>query len=183
MVLAEYARDAGLHAATDHPLLTTLASNTRAGPPRWELWAGSIGIGLGCAAIYPIALTLPSEAHVDLTPVRLLSLTLASSAGEMLLPFVMGIAFEHGRYADLPTSCLVLDLVALVGTSAACAVASRGRGLRVGVERGGVRKTDDLAEDGIGGADETRKLLALEEETRTALHTPPQKRPCVGGRN
>ena len=38
---------------------------------------------------------------MQLSPVRLLILNLSGSAGEMLMPFLIGFAFERGRYGAL----------------------------------------------------------------------------------
>ena len=46
------------------------------------LWLGTLGLGFGCSSSLPCAITLPSEARVELTPVRLLALNLSGSAGE-----------------------------------------------------------------------------------------------------
>ena len=54
------------------------------------LWVGTLGLGFGCSSSLPCAITLPSEAKVELTPDRLLALNLSGSAGEMLLPYVIG---------------------------------------------------------------------------------------------
>ena len=61
------------------------------------LWLGTLALGLGCSSSLPCAITLPAEAQVELTAVRLLILNLSGSAGEMLLPFVLGLFFERGR--------------------------------------------------------------------------------------
>ena len=63
------------------------------------LWTGTLLLALGFASSLPCALTLPTEARVEITPARLLALNLAGSAGEMLCPFLLGIAFERGQYS------------------------------------------------------------------------------------
>lgn len=84
-----------------------------------QLWIGSIGLGFGCSSSLPCAITLPAEAKVELTPVRLLVLNLAGSAGETLLPYLIGLAFEQRRYTVLGTAVVLMELVVTGGTACA----------------------------------------------------------------
>ena len=78
-----------------------------AGRSSAELWAGSLGLGFGLNS-YVVAITLPSEARVELTPLRLLVLNLGGTAGEMIVPFLLGHAFESHRYGALGASLVAL---------------------------------------------------------------------------
>ena len=94
-------------------------------PSALLLWVGTLGLGLGCSSSLPCAITLPAEAHVQLTPVRLLVLNLAGSAGEMLLPYTIGACFERARYGALGVSLLALEATVVVCTAIAWRVAAR----------------------------------------------------------
>ena len=106
-LIADFAR-----ARTNGP-----TSTAGAWPPGSSLlWVGTLGLGLGCSSSLPCAITLPSEARVELTPLRLLCLNLSGSAGEMLLPYIIGLAFERGRYATLGLTLVGLEAVVVVCT-------------------------------------------------------------------
>lgn len=62
-----------------------------ASSPEWLLWAGTAGLALGFASSIPCSYSLPAEAHIPSTPLRVLTLNLGGSAGEMVMPFVIGI--------------------------------------------------------------------------------------------
>ena len=57
--------------------------HSRRHPILWHpsalLWCGTLGLGFGCSSSLPCAITLPSEARVELTPLRLLCLNLSGS--------------------------------------------------------------------------------------------------------
>ena len=72
----------------------------------WQLWAGALIMAAGFASSLPCAITMPSEAGVVITPGRLLAMNLAGSAGESLMPFLFGAAFERGWYARPPRASL-----------------------------------------------------------------------------
>ena len=95
--------------------------------PSALLWCGTLGLGFGCSSSLPCAITLPSEAGVELTPTRLLILNLAGSAGEMLLPYIVGLAFDHGAYWALGAGLVGLESVVVVCTLIAWRVATFGR--------------------------------------------------------
>uniref|UniRef100_A0A7S3AQU9 Uncharacterized protein n=1 Tax=Haptolina ericina TaxID=156174 RepID=A0A7S3AQU9_9EUKA len=58
------------------------------------LWFGAIGIGFGVSSSFPAAITLPAEEGIVLTPKMMTCIQLFASAGEMLCPFLFGIAFQ-----------------------------------------------------------------------------------------
>ena len=64
---------------------------------RVVLWAAAVGTGLGVSSTFPAALTLPPEYGVNPTARLVMGLQFAASAGEMSLPFVMGIFFQWER--------------------------------------------------------------------------------------
>ena len=84
-----------------------------------QLWVGTVGLGFGCSSSLPCAITLPAEAKVELTPLRLLVLNLAGSAGETLLPFLIGLAFEQRRYSVLGSALVLMELFVVSCTAAA----------------------------------------------------------------
>jgi FHS family Na+ dependent glucose MFS transporter 1 len=57
------------------------------------LWAGTIGIGLGIASLYPMTLCL-AEQHMPMTGKTTGWLLIGSSTGMMLLPWLIGQVFE-----------------------------------------------------------------------------------------
>ena len=99
-----------------HPLLAI--------EPASLLWCGTLGLGFGCSSSLPCAITLPAEARVELTPFRLLALNLAGSAGEMLMPFLIGQVFERGEYHHLGTALVVLEALVVGCTAIAWRVAT-----------------------------------------------------------
>ena len=68
-------------------------------PERTAIWSAAMGIGLGVASTWPAAVTLPSEMKVVMSPRMMTTLQLSASFGEMLCPFVMGLAFQLRRYS------------------------------------------------------------------------------------
>jgi hypothetical protein len=98
-------------------LLADYGLDPAAGPLR--LWIGTLGIGFGCSMCFPCCLVLPSEAAVELTPVRLFVLNASASAGELLLPFLVGQAFERNRYAALGVALVGLELATVLATAMA----------------------------------------------------------------
>ena len=66
---------------------------------RVVLWAAAVGTGLGVSSTFPAALTLPPEYGVNPTARLVMGLQFAASAGEMSLPFVMGVFFQWERCA------------------------------------------------------------------------------------
>ena len=68
---------------------------------RVVLWAAAVGTGLGVSSTFPAALTLPPEYGVNPTARLVMGLQFAASAGEMSLPFVMGVFFQWERCAHL----------------------------------------------------------------------------------
>eukprot|EP00316_Scyphosphaera_apsteinii_P011899 CAMPEP_0119339256 /NCGR_PEP_ID=MMETSP1333-20130426/97897_1 /TAXON_ID=418940 /ORGANISM="Scyphosphaera apsteinii, Strain RCC1455" /LENGTH=440 /DNA_ID=CAMNT_0007350749 /DNA_START=226 /DNA_END=1548 /DNA_ORIENTATION=+ len=93
------------------------AANTDSGGQTWQLWVGAIGLGLGFASSLPCAITLPSEAHVTVTPSRLFAMNLGGSAGEMFLPFLFGAAFDQGWYAVFGPSLVAMQVTVLSATA------------------------------------------------------------------
>jgi hypothetical protein len=89
-----------------------------------ELWVGTCMLGFSCMS-YVVAITLPSEAQVELTPTRLLVLNLAGSAGEMAVPFFVGIAFEAGKYRVFGLCLIALSSLLCICTLASWHTASR----------------------------------------------------------
>ena len=85
----------------------------------WPLWVGVIMMALGFASSLPCAITLPAEAGVEITPPRLLAMNLAGSAGEMLVPYLMGAAFERGWDGAFGTTLALLQFVVLGATGIA----------------------------------------------------------------
>ena len=51
------------------------------------------------ASSFPAAVTLPAEMGITMTPRMMTTLQLSASFGEMFCPFLMGVAFQYGRYA------------------------------------------------------------------------------------
>ena len=98
------------------------------------LWGGTLALGFGCSSSLPCAITLPSEAHVELTPVRMLLLNLAMSAGEMVMPFVIGLAFERAHYHALGTSLVLLETAVTASTAIAWRIASAARRRHAGTD-------------------------------------------------
>ena len=86
------------------------------------LWAGTIGVAIGFASSIPCAYTLPTEARVRSTPATVLALNLGGTAGELCLPFLVGLAFERGRYRGFAQGLVALQLAALGATGLAWAV-------------------------------------------------------------
>lgn len=92
----------------------------------WQLWAGALIMAAGFASSLPCAITMPSEAGVVITPGRLLAMNLAGSAGESIMPFIFGAAFERGWYGAFGITLGLLNLAVLSATALARAVAQRG---------------------------------------------------------
>ena len=67
-------------------------------PSQTLLWSSAVGIGLGVASSFPAAVTLPSEMGIVMTPRMMTTLQLSASGGEMLCPFLMGLAFQLRAY-------------------------------------------------------------------------------------
>lgn len=67
-------------------------------PSKALLWSSAMGVGFGVASSFPAAMTLPAEMGIVMTPRMLTCLQLAASFGEMLCPFLMGIAFNARAY-------------------------------------------------------------------------------------
>ena len=67
-------------------------------PSHAVLWSSAMGIGLGVASSYPAAVTLPAEMGIRMSPRMMTTLQLSASFGEMLCPFLMGIAFQMRQY-------------------------------------------------------------------------------------
>ena len=84
-----------------------------------QLWAGALIMALGFASSLPCAITMPSEAGVLVTPGRLLAMNLAGSAGESLMPFLFGAAFERGWDGAFGASLATLNVVMLTATAVA----------------------------------------------------------------
>lgn len=84
-----------------------------------QLWAGALIMALGFASSLPCAITMPSEAGVLVTPGRLLAMNLAGSAGESLVPFLFGAAFERGWDGAFGASLAALNVVMLTATAVA----------------------------------------------------------------
>lgn len=89
----------------------------------WQLWAGALIMATGFASSLPCAITMPSEAGVVITPGRLLAMNLAGSAGESLMPFLFGAAFERGWYGAFGITLGTLNVVVLAATALARATA------------------------------------------------------------
>ena len=64
---------------------------------------------------------------MELSPGRLLALNLAGSAGEILGPFVIGLAFERAWYGALGYCLIALASVLVACTLGAWHVAARAR--------------------------------------------------------
>ena len=67
----------------------------------WQLWLATFLLGLGCSSSLPCALTMPMEAQILLTPSVLMCLNLAGTVGEMVAPFLVGLALQQGVYRSL----------------------------------------------------------------------------------
>ena len=80
------------------------------------LWTGTLALGLGCASSLPVAITLPAEARVRQSPTLLLALNFACSTGEMLAPYILGLALERGWHAALGLWLVSAMLVTLGAT-------------------------------------------------------------------
>ena len=89
------------------------------------LWVGTLGLGFGCSSSLPCAITLPSEAKVELTPYRLLALNLSGSAGEMFFPYLIGLFFERRRFASLGVVLVLLEAAVVFSTVAAWCIARK----------------------------------------------------------
>ncbi len=107
-----------------------------------QLWAGATCLGFGCST-YVVAITLPSEARVELTPTRLLVLNLAGSAGEMLPPFLVGLCFERKLFGALGLLSSVLTAAICVATLAAWRVTHRLKQRQPILRRGNEEKGDE----------------------------------------
>ena len=81
------------------------------------LWAGTIGIGLGIASLYPMTLCL-AEQHMPMTGKITGWLLIGSSTGMMLLPWLIGQVFESVG----PPVTMWAIAAALVGALAVLAV-------------------------------------------------------------
>lgn len=92
-----------------------LVADTRAA----QLLAGALIMALGFASSLPCAITMPSEAGVLVTPGRLLAMNLAGSAGESLMPFLFGAAFERGWDGAFGASLVMLNVAMLTATAVA----------------------------------------------------------------
>mmetsp|Transcript_28552 Transcript_28552/g.91454 ORF Transcript_28552/g.91454 Transcript_28552/m.91454 type:complete len:193 (+) Transcript_28552:3-581(+) len=88
-------------------------------PPTWQLWIGSVGLALGFASSLPCAITLPTEAGVRITPGRLLAMNLAGSAGELIMPFAIGAAFQRGWFDAFGATLIALNIAVLCATGVA----------------------------------------------------------------
>ena len=82
----------------------------------WQLWIGTLLLGLGCASSLPAALTMPTEVRVALTPNILMCLNLAGTVGEMIAPFACGLFLQRGLYRSLGLSVVVM-MTALLGAT------------------------------------------------------------------
>ena len=91
----------------------------------WQLWAGALTMAIGFASSLPCAITLPAEAGVPITPSRLLTMNLAGSLGETLMPFLLGIIFQSGRYRAFGATLVALNVVILGATAVARRAAPR----------------------------------------------------------
>ena len=102
-------------AAASATTATATAASIAAGStaPTWLLWMGTMGLALGFASSIPCSYTVPAEAGVPSTPSRVLSLNLGGSAGEMLLPLLLGMAFQRGAFASFGLFLMGLQLVVL----------------------------------------------------------------------
>ena len=72
-----------------------------------------MGIGLGVASSFPAAVTVPVEMGIALTPRMMMTLQLCASFGEMICPFMMGIAFQFRAYSLFYTLILAWELFVL----------------------------------------------------------------------
>ena len=99
-------------------LFTAFSSaNSRGHEPRVAmLWSATLVLAIGFSSSLPCAWTLPAEANVQLTPVRLLAINLAGSAGEMAVPFLLGVAFERSHYGALGCGVAGLNIAILAVT-------------------------------------------------------------------
>ena len=84
------------------------------------LWAGTIGIGLGIASLYPMTLCL-AEQHMPMTGKITGWLLIGSSTGMMLLPWLIGQMFESAG----PPVTMWAIAAALVGAMAVLVVIQR----------------------------------------------------------
>jgi len=78
------------------------------------LWSSAMGIGLGVASSFPASATLPPELGIQITPRMMTTLQLCASFGEMLCPFIMGIAFQYRQYDLLYLLLIAWELLVLV---------------------------------------------------------------------
>lgn len=106
------------------------------------LWAGTLVLAAGFASSIPLCYTLPAEAKIPSTPGRVLAMNLGGSGGEMVLPFLLGLAFERKAFGAFGASLLALPAVVLVATGLAWATATRGL---KGDERRGAERAGDAA--------------------------------------
>jgi hypothetical protein len=93
----------------------------RPGSRALQLWAATVCLGLGCASALPCALTMPAECDVPLTPMILMALNLAGTIGEMVAPFVIGLALQAGVYRALGLSIVAMMAALLTATATAWA--------------------------------------------------------------
>lgn len=78
------------------------------------LWLASVMLGLGVSSGLPCVFSLPPEAQVPMTPWAIAVLNAASTAGEMSMPFIIGLAFgkhEYWAFAVLMFGCMVIALL------------------------------------------------------------------------
>ena len=90
------------------------ASDAASAAPTALLWAGTVLLAAGFASSIPCAYTVPAEVEVESTPGRVLTLNAGGSLGEMVTPFVLGLAFEHGLYSSFGATLLLLNAAVLV---------------------------------------------------------------------
>ena len=62
------------------------------------LWLASVMLGLGVASGLPCVYSLPPEVQVPMSPGAIAILNAASTAGEMSMPFIIGLAFGRNQY-------------------------------------------------------------------------------------
>lgn len=98
--------------------------------PLAVLWIGTIGISIGYAPAIPCSYSLPAEASVQSTPLRVLSLNLGGSAGETAVPVLLGLVFEAGAGAFGMT--ILLPALALLVLGLLWIVVYCGRAERAG---------------------------------------------------
>jgi len=94
-------------------------------PSNALLWSSAMGIGLGVASSFPASVTLPPELGVQMTPRMMTTLQLCASFGEMLCPFIMGIAFQMKLYSLFYILYVVWELLVLVLLSIAWLLLTR----------------------------------------------------------